>query len=105
MRKIVEGSPVSRGMLFNFQKSQWNDRSSLSFTINTAKKSAVHPQTIDPKFKEYECFPDARRPGELIPDSRTVDKWWTITEETDMDALRDELCEFLTKYALPWLET
>lgn len=93
---------LAKGMIVNFQKSQWNSSEELRFTINAARKMVVGGE-IDPKFKEYEChFSDQKRPQGLCG-KYTRDQWWCITADTDYDSLKNEVEDFLETYAIPWL--
>lgn len=102
-RLFFEGTPISKGVIINFQKSQWNDASCLRFTINVGKKYAHFPDVIDPKFKEYQCDLYARkRPQSLCPKYKS-DQWWSLTSDTDCEQLKNEIKQYLTDYAIPWL--
>lgn len=102
-RLFFDGTPISKGVIINFQKSQWNDASNLRFTINAGKKYAYFPDRIDPKFKEYHCDLCARkRPQALCPKYKS-DQWWSLTSATDCAQLKDEIKQYLADYAIPWL--
>lgn len=101
-RMIRQEGIVTRGMIINFQKSQWNTAQELRFTVNAGRKLVIGAE-IDPKFKEYAChFSDRKRPQNLCP-RYDRDQWWSITEETDCAELKAELTDYLIGYAVPWL--
>lgn len=100
-RMILTDGASSKGMIVNFQKSQWNDASELRFTINAAKKTVTGE--ISPKFREYECpFTERKRPQELC-NQYDADQWWSITAQTDDNALKSEIAGYLENFAIPWL--
>ena len=102
-RLFFDGTPISKGVIINFQKSQWNDASDLRFTINVGKKYAHSSDVIDPKFKEYECdLYSRKRPQGLCPKYKS-DQWWSLTSATDCEQLKNEIKQYLADYAIPWL--
>jgi hypothetical protein len=89
--------------IIEFQRSTTNTSSRLLFTVNLAivcdglqypgvpiRKAAA----MDGQLTE--------RLGMLLPERR--DKWWEITETTNIDALSAEIATLLTTYAIPYLE-
>ena len=57
---------------------------------------------IPPKLKEYEC-PIRKRPASWTA-KYDCDKWWDITEETDPEALYQEMRALTLEYILPFFE-
>lgn len=101
-RLILTKGMLTRGMIVNFQKSQWNNKDELRFTINAAWTMVVAGE-IDPNFKEYDChFSNRIRPQGLCK-AYDRDQWWTITAQTDHEALKSEIEDYLGRYAIPWL--
>ncbi len=100
-RLIRNDGRLSRGYIVHFQKSAFNDRTELRFTVNIGKKSCFG--TIDPKFKDYDCFPDGQERLARIAPQYGFDKWWSITAETDMEKLETEILALLRAVGLPWL--
>lgn len=100
-RLIQQKGIFTIGRIVNFQKSQWNSREELRFTVNVGRKMVIGGE-IAPNFKEYDChYLDRKRPQGLCK-KYTSDQWWSITAETDYDALKAEIEGFLEEYAIPW---
>ena len=100
-RLIWKEGQLTRGAVLNFQKSAWNDRTRLRFTVNLGRMSSLG--MIDSRFREWDCgFNGMERLG-VIAKRYGRDQWWTITEETDMDALEREIQTLLREDAFPWL--
>lgn len=101
-RQILKFGMLTKGVIINFQKSQWNTGKELRFTINSARKMVVGGQ-IDPNFKENAChFSDRKRPQSLCR-KYSGDQWWCITADTNYDSLKNEVEDFLETNAIPWL--
>ena len=99
-RKIAESDGITYGYLINFQRSAYNDSSELKFTVNLARKKSE--TGIDPKFKGYDCGIDGQERLAFLTDKYGFDKWWSITSETDMISLEEELLFLLRVAAFPW---
>ncbi len=99
-RLIRNDGGLFRGCIVSFQKSAYNDRTELRFTVNVGKK--LSSGAIDPKFKDYDCFPDGQERLARLAPRYGFDKWWSITTETDMKRLEEEICDLLQTVAFPW---
>lgn len=89
--RLFQENGISR--IINFQKSSFNTKDDLSFTVNVG----VYDQNkaADPKFKEYDC--QYRERPACVSKRYGRDTWWQITPDTDMEALYQELAEFLER--------
>jgi hypothetical protein len=93
--------------LVNVQSSQWNTASGGRFTLNLGVHFAsvaklLHgsdPMPANPK--EQYCVLRTRV-GFLLP--AAADHWWTVTPETDVAAVANELEAACQDYVFPWLE-
>jgi hypothetical protein len=88
------------------QKSQWNDASSASFTLNLGlywkRVQELLGRTISaPPPREYNCT-IRERIGPLFSAGR--DHWWEVTPETDVAAIGVDVVAKLVEHGLPWLE-
>lgn len=91
----------------NFQLGKWNTKELGKFTLNigahfttvAALLFGTDPMPVNPK--EVHCLLRARV-GLLMPENR--DHWWSVTSETNDDALSKELATVCSSYVLPWLE-
>lgn len=92
--------------VITLQKSQWNDASSASFTVNLglywkriqellARTAAKMPP------REYDCTV-YERIGALIGNGS--DHWWHVKPTTDPSKIGSEVNEVLTSRGVPWLE-
>ena len=86
------------------QKSQWNSAEEAKFTINLGVYwPKVHemlrrvPASVPPK--EYDCTL-RQRLGPLFDQHR--DYWWTVTPNSDVRAIGEDVVEKVRRYALPW---
>jgi hypothetical protein len=93
-------------LVVNVQGSDWNSSNSARFTVNLA----VHFPALVPfvdwlkhsdRPLHHNCIVSSRI-GRLFPEP--CDHWWRITEETDLEALGEELANAWTQFGLPWLE-
>ena len=101
LRLIWNENQLSRGAVLNFQKSAWNDRTELRFTVNLGRKSDLG--MIDSRFREWDCGLSGMERLGCLAKKYGFDQWWSITEETDMNALEQELLTLLREDAFPWL--
>ncbi len=90
--------------IVNFQKSAFNPWFECSFTINVGVYYEDGEVLQNPKFKEHECR-HGNRAGCISP-RYGKDTWWAISEinETDMDALFEELKQLILMDIFPWFE-
>src|SRR5215471_9065036 len=78
----------------NFQLSKWNCKELGQFTLNigvhftrvAALLFGIDPMPVNPK--ESHCLIRARA-GSLMPEHK--DHWWSVTSETNGDAMSEEL--------------
>jgi Domain of unknown function (DUF4304) len=97
--------------LLGFQRSRYNDRSSVSFTLNLAAGSTA---TWEVARRDYPFLPKQpsttprypgglwhARLGMLLPEPRDV--WWTVDRDTDLDALAAEVVTMVRDHAMPAL--
>ena len=101
-RLILNSNGMNYGFIVNFQKSAFNDKEQLRFTVNIGK---IHSRNkIDEKFKEYHCriIEDRKRLADIAP-QYGYDKWWSITSDTNMNLIEVEMLELLQNVAFPWL--
>jgi uncharacterized protein DUF4304 len=91
----------------NFQLSSWNTKELGKLTLNigvhftsvAALLFGRDPMPMNPK--ESRCLLRARV-GLLMPEQR--DHWWSVTPDTNGDAMSEELAAVCSSYVLPWLE-
>jgi hypothetical protein len=101
-RRYVEALHV-----VNFQLNKWNTKEQGKFTLNigahfTSVAALIFgkdPMPANPD--ESRCLLRARV-GLLMPEHR--DHWWSVTSETNDDAMSEELAAVCSSYVLPWLE-
>lgn len=92
--------------VINIQKSQYNDSSSYSFTINVG----VYLEFVDkicwdksrPKIVSETACVARNRIGRLM---RCGDIWWTIVPETEITQIKEEVINGIQNYVLPFLES
>lgn len=97
------------GQIINIQKSSWNSKDHISFTVNTGVFLPEHwlGQFYN-KGKELPVFPAEseciirKRIGELI---NRQDIWYEIGEKTDETKLILEMQSHLEKFILPYLDS
>jgi hypothetical protein len=91
--------------VINVQLNRWNSSLSGSFTINVGVDIARVAELLPVRLpmpenpKEYSW---RRRVGMLMPDGR--DHWWTVTPETKIEEMSEELVNAWTTHIAPWLE-
>ena len=102
LRLIDESALPKVAFVVNFQRSAFGTQDSISFTINLGVLAEYGNKPIPPKLKEYEC-PIRNRPASF---SRryNCDKWWNITEATDMEALYQEIQALTMESIIPFFE-
>ncbi len=102
LRWIDESSTPKIARIVNFQRSAFGTKNCISFTINLGVLKEYGSRPISPKLKEWEC------PIRTRPASRTEkyprDKWWNVTETTDLERLYRELCDLTLESILPFFE-
>ncbi|MBQ4323492.1 MAG: DUF4304 domain-containing protein [Clostridia bacterium] len=84
----------------NFQKSMYGTKDCISFTVNLGVLLAYGNAPIPERIKEYEC-PIRKRPASGTA-KYPYDKWWEITESTDLDALYKELHDLTMEEIIPF---
>ena len=100
-RLIVESNSLYTGYIINFQKSAYNDKSELRFAVNIGKINSN--SIINEKFKEYDCLPIKNRERlAVIAPQYGFDKWWSITFNTDITEIRNEMIDLINNIAFPW---
>ena len=100
-RLIFNKNGMNYGFIVNFQKSAFNDKKELRFTVNVGRIRTNG--IIDEKFKEYDCsiIEDRERLAVIAP-IYGHDKWWSITSNTNMDLIEGEMLDLLQNVAFPW---
>ena len=100
-RLIFNKNGMNYGFIVNFQKSAFNDKKELRFTVNVGR--IWTNGIIDEKFKEYDCsiIEDRKRLAVIAP-IYGYDKWWSITSNTNMDLIEGEMLDLLQNVAFPW---
>jgi len=92
--------------VIDFQASQFSSAEELSFTVNLAVGIArlrQEPLTWDDGKRPSEPRCQVRqRIGFLFPEN--LDRWWSITEDTDTEEVGHEITRILIQLGLPWLE-
>ena len=89
LRLIDETSRPKSAWIVNFQRSAFGTKGHIQFTINLGVFMEYGDKPISPKIKEWEC-PIRKRPASWT-EKYNCDKWWDITETTDLEALYQEL--------------
>ena len=97
-RLIIKTGTISKGYIINFQKSAWNTNAELQFTINIAHITVYGDIPSD--FKEYDCMGNRMRLGGL---AYGFDKWWSVTENADMESMEEELIRIIRGKAFSWM--
>lgn len=100
-RLIFNKNDTNYGFIVNFQKSAFNDKEELRFTVNLGRLRSYNK--IDEKIKEYDCriIEDRKRLAKVAP-IYGYDKWWSITSDTDMDLIECEMLDMLQSVAFSW---
>jgi hypothetical protein len=89
--------------VFNVQKSQWNDKTHVSFTFNLGffhdllYKTAWDKTYIPKVIKEYDCFLNTRI-GHLI---NGTDIWFQLNQDTIYEELRKDIRDILETSVQP----
>lgn len=92
----------------NIQNDKWNNARQIRFTLNlgiyTERFWLEHEDFkhtgVGPAFpKEYECAV-RERIGDLLPTNE--DRWYSITSDTDVMNLWDDIEHDLTDYVMPF---
>ena len=93
-RLIKEVNGGYYGCIINFQKSAYNDKTKLRFTVNAGRKFSS--EKIPESFKIYDCrIPDDYVRLASLSQKYGSDKWWSITSETDMTATENEIKDLI----------
>lgn len=87
--------------IINFQKSKWNSKESISFTINVGIYFEKEAKISNTKFKEYNC--QIRQRPSCITEKYRKDTWWVITPGVDLEELYSEICNFVCEEVLRFL--
>jgi hypothetical protein len=93
--------------VLELQKSQWNSCKGAQFTINLGTywpaiggSSSGRVATLSPK--SYECT-IVERIGKLFGDGR--DFWWEVSTARDIPRHGQDVCEKVTTFGVPWLDS
>lgn len=89
--RLFQKNGIAR--IVNFQKSRYNTKDNLSFTINVGVYDCSKSDTLNLKFKEYDCY--IRERPACVSSKYHKDIWWNITQQTDIDNLYQELIRFI----------
>lgn len=98
----------SIGYCMNIQNDKWNNAEQIRFTLNLGiyierfwlEHEDFKHAGVAPAFpKEYECAV-RERIGSIMPTNE--DKWYSITSNTDVMNLWDDIEHDLTDYAMPF---
>lgn len=98
----------SVGYCVNIQNDKWNDTERIRFTLNLGiytewfwlEHEDFKHTGVAPAFpKEYECAV-RERIGSIMPTNE--DKWYSITSDTDVIKLWDDIEHDLTDYVMPF---
>ena len=100
LRWIDESTTPKIAKIVNFQRSMYGTKDCISFTINLGLLKEYSDRPISPKLKEWEC-PIRKRPASWTK-KYPCDKWWDVTETTDMELLYKELCDLTTESIIPF---
>ena len=94
-----------------FQKSQWNEAKTVSFTMNVSAISkkdwaaaiSQKPQLpMKPSPSVHYGIGWQKRIGSLIPGGK--DKWWEITPDSSLSNVSKEVIEVVRKVVVPELD-
>ena len=98
----------SVGYCANIQNDKWNNAMQIRFTLNLGiyterfwleHKDFKHTGVAPAFPKEYECAV-RKRIGSIMPTNEV--KWYSITSDTDVMKLRDDIEHDLTNYVMPF---
>lgn len=102
LRWIDESASPKIAKIVNFQRSAFSTRNCISFTINLGVLIEYGEKPISQKLKESEC-PIRKRPASFTG-KYPYDKWWDVTETTDIEQLYSELCDLTVESIIPFFE-
>lgn len=88
--------------IINFQKSLYSCDGEIRFTVNVGLYNQQDLENPNLRFKEYECKVRTRVRG--VSNRYDTDKWWTITEGTDVERIYAEFETVFIEDVLPWLD-
>ena len=100
LRWIDESTTPKIARIVNFQRSMYGTKDCISFTINLGLLKEYSDRPISPKLKEWEC-PIRKRPASWTP-KYPCDKWWDVTETTDLELLYQELRDLTKESIIPF---
>ncbi len=89
----------------DFQKSKGNSKQDILFTINLGISSTIlrsfakDDLSIKPKIEDCHW---RKRIGFIMPEKK--DRWWNITNDSQVNLFSAELIEVIESYAIPELE-
>lgn len=97
------------GQIINIQKSQWGTKDEISFTINTGIFVPEHWAGLlynqGKEVPDYPIEPQClirKRIGSL---RKQGDSWYDVTENTNENALIEDMKENITDFILPYFQT
>jgi|EndMetStandDraft_4_1072995.scaffolds.fasta_scaffold468543_2 uncharacterized protein DUF4304 len=99
LRKIVEGNAA----VIQFQRSVANTRDKILFTVNLGVVCGELIEPHEPPLERAGAFGAHLRDrvGKFLPGR--PDKWWEITEGTDVDALATEVSSLVSSQGAPYI--
>lgn len=90
--------------ILNVQKSRWNTKEQISFTINVGIFCNRIAQFVDGVENDHPCVWDChlkQRIGFLMPDKK--DMWWSLTSE-EAPGLREQVASLVSDIAIPYVQ-
>jgi Domain of unknown function (DUF4304) len=99
MRAVSQGNSA----LIEFQRSRWNSKDQLGFTVNLAVVCGELLTPDEPPMDKTRSFHGhlRMRIGSFLPIRQ--DKWWEITATTDTHALATEVSELIVREGAPYV--
>jgi len=99
LRKIVEGNAA----VIQFQRSMANTRDKILFTVNIGVVCGELVEEYEPALEKAGAFSAHLRDrvGMFLPGR--PDKWWEITEATDVGALATEVSSLVSLEGAPYI--
>ncbi|MBQ9045209.1 MAG: DUF4304 domain-containing protein [Oscillospiraceae bacterium] len=102
LRWIDETASPKIAKIVNFQRSAFGTKDCISFTINLGVLVEYGKKPISPKLKVWEC-PIRKRPASWT-EKYPCDKWWDVTEATNIEQLYCEMRNLTTESIIPFFE-
>jgi Domain of unknown function (DUF4304) len=99
--------PEGWGRILNVQKSAWNDRNHIQFTINVglylleAERVNNWGRVSAGRFLEPDCLV-RKRIGRLI--GANADTWYALNEESPTDVVEQQVLADVLAYVVPFLQ-